>query len=232
MPRRRPPLASSHMLNLLGVRREFHSISKFPFLVSFVCWLSPTFSFSFFPWVSEAEPSNSDGVKRKRDCPGHTQIPLAAYPRPASLVVQLVKNRPAIWEIRVRSLGWEDPLEKGMATHSSILAWRIPWTIEPMGSQRVRDDWATFPSPRPALRYGDLRFGPPFLPRQANICPCLGLVLEHWQGRAGTSHLWSPGSPACLPAPWLPFLKLIPSSLDLDHFGPFSTVLCNMLCSH
>ena len=46
----------------------------------------------------------------------------------ASLVAQLVKNPPAMWETWVQSLGWEDPLEKGMATHSSILAWRIPWT--------------------------------------------------------------------------------------------------------
>ena len=46
-----------------------------------------------------------------------------------SLVAQLVKNEPAVWETCVRSLGWEDPLEKGKATHSSILAWRIPWTV-------------------------------------------------------------------------------------------------------
>jgi len=57
-------------------------------------------------------------------------------------VGQLVKNPPAMWEIWVRSLDWEDPLEKKMATYSSILAWRIPWTEEPgglqsMGSQRV-----------------------------------------------------------------------------------------------
>ena len=45
------------------------------------------------------------------------------------LLVQLVKNPPVMWEAWVRSLGWEDPLEKGKATHSSILAWRIPWTI-------------------------------------------------------------------------------------------------------
>ena len=44
-------------------------------------------------------------------------------------VAQLVKNPPAMWEIWVRSLGWEDHLEKGKATHSSILAWRIPWTV-------------------------------------------------------------------------------------------------------
>ena len=57
-----------------------------------------------------------------------------------SLVAQLVKNPPAMWETWVPSLGWQDPLEKGKATHSSILAWRIPWTIESMGSQRVRHD--------------------------------------------------------------------------------------------
>ena len=60
-------------------------------------------------------------------------------------MVQQVKNPPAMQEIRVRFSGWEDPLEKGMATHSSILAWRIPWTEDPggpqsMGSQRVRHD--------------------------------------------------------------------------------------------
>ena len=54
----------------------------------------------------------------------------------------MVKNLPATWETRVQSLGWEDPLEKGLATHSSILAWRVPWTEEPgrlqtTGSQRV-----------------------------------------------------------------------------------------------
>ena len=63
----------------------------------------------------------------------------------ASLVAELVKNLPAMWETWVRSLGWEDPLEKGKATHSSILAWRIPWTEEPggllpMGSHRVGHD--------------------------------------------------------------------------------------------
>ena len=54
------------------------------------------------------------------------------YPRQyssASLVAQLVKNLPAMWETWVRSLGWEDPLEKGKATYSTILAWRIPWTV-------------------------------------------------------------------------------------------------------
>ena len=51
----------------------------------------------------------------------------------ASLVAQMVKNLAAMQEIQVQSLGWQDPLEKEMATHSSILAWRIPWTEEPGG---------------------------------------------------------------------------------------------------
>ena len=60
----------------------------------------------------------------------------------------MVKNLPLMQETQVQSLGQEDPLEKCMATHSSILAWRIPWTEEPgglqsMGSQRVRHDGAT-----------------------------------------------------------------------------------------
>ena len=64
----------------------------------------------------------------------------------ASLMDQAVKNPPAMQETRVWSLGWEDPLEKEMATHSSIIVWRIPWTEEPggpqsLGSQRVGHDW-------------------------------------------------------------------------------------------
>ena len=55
----------------------------------------------------------------------------------ASLVAQLVKNPPAMQETWVRSLGGEDPLQKGMATHSSILAWRVPWTEEPGGLQSM-----------------------------------------------------------------------------------------------
>ena len=63
----------------------------------------------------------------------------------SSLVVEMVKNLPAMQETQVQSLGWEDPLEKGMTTHSSVLAWRVPWTKEPgglesTGLQRVRHD--------------------------------------------------------------------------------------------
>ena len=64
------------------------------------------------------------------------------------LIAQRLKHLPAMWETWVWSLDWEDPLEKEMATHSSILAWRIPWKEEPgglqsTGSQRVRHDWVT-----------------------------------------------------------------------------------------
>ena len=55
-------------------------------------------------------------------------------------MAQLVKNLPAKWETWVRFLGWEDALEKGMAAQSGILAWRIPWTVETMGLQRVGHD--------------------------------------------------------------------------------------------
>ena len=63
----------------------------------------------------------------------------------ASLMAQMVKNLPAMCETWVQTLGWEDPLEEGMATHSNILAWRIPmnkgaWQAQSMGSQRVKHD--------------------------------------------------------------------------------------------
>ena len=76
---------------------------------------------------------------------GHEDLPMWA-----SLIAQLVKNLPAVWETWVWSPGWEDPLEKGKTTHSSILAWRIPWSVQSMGSQRVGHDWATF-----TFRYAD-----------------------------------------------------------------------------
>ena len=76
--------------------------------------------------------------------------PLPGGPAPDTevcrqLVAQMVKNLPAVWETRVRSLDWEDALEEGMSTYSSILAWKIPWTeepgsLQPIGLQRVRHD--------------------------------------------------------------------------------------------
>ena len=76
----------------------------------------------------------------------------------ASLIAQLVKNLPAMQETWVQPLGWEDPLEKEMAMHSSILAWRIPRTEEPGGLHtvhsvaRVGHDLATKPPPPPQIR--------------------------------------------------------------------------------
>ena len=75
----------------------------------------------------------------------------------ASLVVQTVNNLPIMQETQIRSLGWADPLEKGMATDSIVLAWEIPWTEEPgrlssTGSQRIRNDWdQQKPNLKPAL---------------------------------------------------------------------------------
>ena len=70
--------------------------------------------------------------------PGNT-LGLVKYRIP-SFVTQLVENPPAMQETWVQFLVWEDPLEKGKATHTSILAWRTPWTIESLGSQRVGYD--------------------------------------------------------------------------------------------
>ena len=68
-----------------------------------------------------------------------------------SLVAQTVRNPPAIWETWVQFLGWEDLLEKEMATHSSILAWKIPWTEEP-GTQPSERHHLTLPQP-PSLQH-------------------------------------------------------------------------------
>ena len=96
-------------------------------------------------------PDNSVGKKSTRNAGDPGLIPGLGrsagegigYPLQyswASLVAQLVKNPPAMWETWVRSLGWEDPLEKEMATHSSTLAWKMPWMqecggLQSMGSQ-------------------------------------------------------------------------------------------------
>ena len=116
------------------------------------------FTFTFMYWRRKWQPTpvflpgESQGQGSLMGCRlwgshrvGHNWSDLAAA---ASLVAQSVKNLPAVQETRVQSLGWEDPLEKATAIHSSILAWKISWTEEPgglqsMGSQRVGHDWAT-----------------------------------------------------------------------------------------
>ena len=80
------------------------------------------------------------GIKRRETDSASNQ-----FPKCSSLVAQRIKHLPPMWETQVQSLGREDPLEMEMVTHSSILAWRIPWTGEPgglpsMGSHRVGHD--------------------------------------------------------------------------------------------
>ena len=74
----------------------------------------------------------------------------------SSLVAQLVKNSPAMQETWVQSLGWEDPLKKGKATHASILAWRIPWTIVTKSQTRLSDFHLVIPDG--ILTHFSLRF--------------------------------------------------------------------------
>ena len=95
-----------------------------------IFWISIFFIFCFFRCI----PRN--GIARSYD---------SVWTSP---VAQTVKHLPTVWETWVRSLGQEDSLEKEMAIHSSILAWKIPWTdehsrLQSMGSQRVRHDWVT-----------------------------------------------------------------------------------------
>ena len=102
------------------------------------------------PWTEEPGGLQSMGSQRV----GHdwvTNFHFFTFPSLvywASLVAQMVKNLPAMWEAWVQSLGWEDPPEKGMNTDSSILAWKIPSTedsgrLQSMGSQRNGNDWVT-----------------------------------------------------------------------------------------
>ena len=97
---------------------------------------------------------------------------ISVFPeRWASLVAQRLKRLPPMQETRVRSLGWEDPLEKETATHSSILAWRIPWTeelgrLQSTRSQRVGHDWVTsLSSSRLTYPVSSLTFKPEYLYR-------------------------------------------------------------------
>ena len=87
-----------------------------------VCVCFPSSSAGKEIAYNTGEPSSIPGLGRH---PGEGHVNPLQYSW-ASLVAQLVKNLPAMWETWVQSLGWEDPLEEGMATHLSILAWRIP----------------------------------------------------------------------------------------------------------
>ena len=102
------------------------------------------------PWKKHLEKclARYPGAMAQPKWHGRLTIGYISWFSGASLVAQTVKNLPAMQATWVPSLGQEDSLEKGMATHSSILAWRILWTeeaggLQSMGSQRVRHDWAT-----------------------------------------------------------------------------------------
>ena len=101
---------------------------------------------SILPWTEETGRLQFKGAQRiGQDLATESSQWLSSLSHWASLVAQTVKCLSAMQETRVQSLGWEDPLEKETAAHSSILAWKIPWTTEPgrlpsMGLQRVGHD--------------------------------------------------------------------------------------------
>ena len=108
---------------------------------------------------------------------------------PGVSYIATVKSLPAMWGARVWSLGWEDPLEKGIATHSSILAWKISWIEEPGGlqstaSQKVRHDWTTSLSLSPALLADSLLAELPGKPYKQNTsCEMLGWMNHKLESR-------------------------------------------------
>ena len=112
-------------------------------------------------------------------------------------MAQLVKTPPATWETWVWSLGWEDPLEKGKATHSSILAWRIPWTpwtVQSMGSQSRT--WLS-------LSHGNSLFWTSLMaqgsPDGKSLCQqCRRPYLDPWIGKIPWRRKWQP-TPVLLP---------------------------------
>ena len=107
--------------------------------------IQPTNSIRVLPHITTG-PQYKSGHKHTPSC--YSKYMYNGKSPTLSLVAQTVKRLPTMQETRVRSLGREDPLEKAMATHSSIHAWKIPWAKEPgklqsMGSQGVGHDWAT-----------------------------------------------------------------------------------------
>ena len=125
----------------------------------FYCW----YNYLRQPWIFTGFPDSLVGKESACNAGDLGSIPGfgrstgegIGYPLQyswASLMSQLVKNSPAMWETWVRSLGWEDPLEKGKATHSSILAWRIPWTAKSrtqLSGFHFHFQVYPYPSPRP-----------------------------------------------------------------------------------
>ena len=133
---------SKHSLHL-------HFVNKFDKLAEdFLHWKCPWERVPWWLLSMGVELVLTSKLLRQFTYLSRVSVPDEIWRMIASRVVQSVKNPSAMQETRVWSLGWEDPLEEGMATHSSIFTQRIPWTEEPgglqsMGSQRVRHDWAT-----------------------------------------------------------------------------------------
>ena len=124
----------------------------------------------------------------------------------ASLVAQMVKHLPAMQETRVWSLGQEDSLEKEMATHSSTLAWKIPWMEEPgrlqsMELQRVRHDWATSPSPCPLSQWCHPTISSSVLPYSScpQSFPASGSFPVYWLFPSGDQTVGALTSASVLP---------------------------------
>ena len=134
---RRSPLTHTFLLSLI-----FPSPSSLNWRTSF------QEHHQHFPYIHYFHPEFPpyipfSSTKSFSDASNRTSLILSV-----SMMAQMVKNLPAVQETQVWFLGWEDPLEKRVATHSSILAWRILWTEEfgglpSMGSQTVRHDWVT-----------------------------------------------------------------------------------------
>ena len=100
------------------------------------------------PYMTLGPPPEQEPIPLGSKCQWAYECKSLPNVRRTSLVAQTVKHLSTMWETWVRSLGWEDPLEKEMAIHSRIIAWKIPWTERPgrlqsMGSQRVGHDWVT-----------------------------------------------------------------------------------------
>ena len=130
--------------NQLSVSLIFSIVVFFKICISQFSYLHSDLYYLGFP-DSSVDKESTCNVEDSRSIPGlgRSTGEGIGYPLQyswASLVAQLVKNPCAMQETLVLSLGWEDPLEQGKATHSSVLAWRIPWTVSFMGSQRVRHD--------------------------------------------------------------------------------------------
>ena len=117
----------------------------------------------------------------------------------------MIKCLPAMWETRVWSLGWEDPLEKEMATHSSILVWEIPWTEEPsrlqsMGSKRVGQTWFSHGVSKSQIGLRDFAFVlythyyglPTWLSGKETACQCRRLKFDPRVGKIPWRRKWQP----------------------------------------